>query len=211
MLKWIYGWLAHEDPVSKADLIFVLAGLQGRKECAATLFKEEIAPRVLFSVGRFEIRRFVRLTIPLPPALDLLQIAKSISPPDRHFFVLLTGEQFEVNRIPVRKLGTLSEIDALADWLQQYPEITSLLLISSGTHLRRVRLCCRALLSPKLKTYLRAAPPAIPATDQRETQRPEQNLREILLELLKLACYAAFLPAWRRARQWRSKTIQSLN
>lgn len=207
----MYSWLACEDALTASDLIFVLAGSPSRKEYAARLFTERIAPLVLFSVGRFEIRRFATLPMPLPPSIDLLQITKSISPPDRHFFVLLKGGHFEVRRIPVRKLGTLSEIDALADWLHQHSEITSLLLISSGTHLRRVRLCCRALLAPQLKIHTRAAPQGICETDATEPLSREHNLRRVLLEMLKIACYAMFLPVWRVARRWRSKTIHSLN
>jgi hypothetical protein len=209
MMNRIYDWLSQEDVLTKADLIFVLAGLQSRKEYAATLLREGIAPQVLFSIDRFEIRRFA--TLRLHPAPDLLRIAKNISPPDRHFFVLLKNGQFEVNRIPVRKLGTLSEVDALADWLPQHPEITSLLLISSGTHLRRLRLCCRALLSPKLRIYMRATPQANSSTDRTKQRRPEHDLKEALFEMLKIACYSLFLPVWRMARQWRSKTIHTLN
>jgi hypothetical protein len=207
MLKRIYDWLAHEDTLTASDLIFVLAGLQSRKEYAATLFREGIAPLVLFSVDRFEIRRFATLDVPQPPALDLLEIARGISPPDRHFFVLLKSGQFEVKRIPVRKLGTLSEIDALADWLPLHPEIASLLVISSGTHLRRLRLCCRALLPPNSKTYMRAVPQGNSLADR----TPEHHLKGVPFEMLKIACYSLFLPIWGIARRWRSKTMHTLN
>jgi hypothetical protein len=47
-----------EAPRQSTDLIFVLAGRDYRKHYALQLFKDGIAPSILFSVSRFEIRRF---------------------------------------------------------------------------------------------------------------------------------------------------------
>jgi len=44
---------------------------------------------------RFEIHRFPELG--LPQTIDLLQMARSIPPPQRHFFVLYESQQFTVN------------------------------------------------------------------------------------------------------------------
>src|SRR5258708_20274647 len=91
--------------------------------------------------------------------MDLVERGQSIPPPQRHFLVLFENEQFTLQRIRVRTLGTLSEIDALADWLGAHPGISSLLVVSSGSHLRRLRICCRALLPRKLKTSFLPTPP----------------------------------------------------
>jgi hypothetical protein len=227
MLNWIHSWLAREDPLEKADLLFVLAGRQSRKEHAVKLFHDGWSRRILFSVGRFEIRRFPKLGLSRSP--DLLAMAKSTSPPERHYFVSLHDGQFEVQRIPVRWLGTLSEIDALADWLEARPEISSLLIVSSDPHLRRLRLCCRTLLPAGLKIHFRAAPQenllAIKDRPESEKENQEENEKEdkqksqrsfssargTSFELLKLVCYSLFLPVWRIARRWRSRTMHSLS
>lgn len=193
MLPFIFNWLARADPPAQADAIFVLAGLKARKVYATQLLKQGFAPRVLFSVGRFEIRRFPELG--LPQTIDLLEMAQSIPPPQRHFFVLFEDQQFTVQRIPVRMLGTLSEIDALADWLLEHPEISSLLLVSSGSHLRRLRICCRRLLRRNVKCSFVAAP--------EESGNSGSNRKAILLECFKVACYAVLLPFWEVARPQR--------
>jgi hypothetical protein len=195
MLQFLFDWLARADSPDCADAIFVLAGRKSRKVYAIELFEQGMAPRLLFSVGRFEIRCFPELG--LPQTIDLLQMAQSIPPPQRHFFVLLENQQFTVQRIPVRMLGTLSEIDALADWLLAHPEISSLLVVSSGSHLRRLRVCCRRLLRRNVKCWFVATP--------MEKGNNDSNRKAIMLEWFKIACYQVFLPFWELARPWRGR------
>jgi len=80
MLKLLFDSLVRADPPAHADAIFVLAGHKGRKVFAIQLLERGIAPRVLFSVGRFEIRRFPELG--LPQTIDLLQMEQTIPPPE---------------------------------------------------------------------------------------------------------------------------------
>jgi len=195
MLQFLFDWLARADSPAPADAIFVLAGRKSRKLYAIELFEQGMAPRLLFSVGRFEIRRFPELG--LPQTIDLLQMAQSIPPPKRHFFVLLEDQQFTVQRIPVRMLGTLSEIDALADWLLAHPEISSLLVVSSGSHLRRLRKCCRRLLRRHVKCWFVATP--------MENGNNDSNRKAIMLECFKIACYQVLLPFWELVRPWRGR------
>jgi uncharacterized SAM-binding protein YcdF (DUF218 family) len=193
MRKSLFDWLARADPPANADAIFVLAGLKTRKLFAIQLLEQGIAPRVLFSVGRFEIRRFPELG--LPRTIDLLQLAQSIPPPKRHFFALFENQQFTAQRIPVRKLGTLSEIDALADWLLAHPEISSLLVVSSASHLRRLRMCCRRLLRRNVKCSFVATP--------EENGSASTDPKALWLEFFKITCYQIILPFWEVARPWR--------
>ncbi len=196
-LSWVYRWLACADPGGHADLIFVLAGWQGRKVYALELYREGRAPRILLSTARFEIRRFASLALPV--SVDLLKLAAAIPPPQRHFFVDFEGDSCRVERISVRRFGTLGEIEALAKWLHARPQIRSLLVVSSGAHLRRIRMCCRALLPGHLQLRLIAGP------DEAWGLHPEGWGREkfgnalILSELLKLFLYRIVL-ALRRTR-----------
>ena len=208
MLQFIFNWLVRTDPAAHADTIFVLAGHKSRKVFAIGLLRQGTAPRLLFSVGRFEIRRFPELG--LPQTIDLLQMAQSIPPPQRHFFVLFENQQFAVQRIPVRALGTLSEIDALSDWLGARPGVSSLIVVSSGPHLRRLRICCRVLIPRNIQIAFLAAPEENAAPDQRDWWKDVSIRKMVLAECFKIACYLVFLPLWKLARSWRSKTISSI-
>jgi len=207
MLRFFLDWLACPDPPAHADAIFVLAGHKSRKVFAIQLLERGTAPCVLFSVGRFEIRRFPELG--LPQTIDLLQMAQIIPPPQRHFFVLFENGQFIAQRIPVRALGTLSEIDALSDWLNFHPEVSSLLVVSSGPHLRRLRICCRALLPRSVKTRFLAASEEISAQNPRPWWNEAATRKSVLSEWIKIACYFVFLPFWKLARPRRTKRICS--
>jgi hypothetical protein len=147
--------LRKKEP-SGADLIFVLAGRENRKRYGLELFGQRFAPKVLFSVGRFEIRRFSKLSLPIQ--IDLLKFAVNIPPPERHFFVLFDGQDVQVEHIQPRRLGTMTEIESLARWLERFPTIRSLIIISSKTHLRRISICCQSLLGEGIVATLVACP-----------------------------------------------------
>ncbi|MGB8474713.1 MAG: hypothetical protein WCE61_11575 [Candidatus Acidiferrum sp.] len=184
LLLRLHTWLAPADAPESADLIFVLAGKMYRKEYALELFREGLAPGLLLSVGRFEIRRFSKMSLPVP--LDLLKLAQGVPPPQRHYFVFFRGQEVRAEHVPPRTFGTLKEIDCLARCLAANPEIRSVLVVSTGTHLRRIRMCCRYLLaSAKKLTFLAApCPPSVP-----EQELPPASGADDLRELFKLAIY----------------------
>lgn len=176
-------WLAAAGPAEPAALIFAIAGRQQRKTYALELYRQGYAPRLLLSVGRFEIRRFA--TLPLPVRVPLRETAAVVPAPERHFFVYFEEGGGEIERVPAWRLGTLREIRALRNWLTRRPEITSVLVVTSGVHARRVRLCCDALLDRRVAVRLTNAP-----------DPPEgiENPRDsIWKEVLKLAAYWVWL------------------
>jgi uncharacterized SAM-binding protein YcdF (DUF218 family) len=186
LLPGLHAWLSSADHARPADLIFVLAGHMSRKYYALQLFREGLAPRLLFSVGRFEIRRFSKMALPLQ--LDLLKLAQDVPPQQRHFFVLFQGMECHVEHIQPRRFGTLTEIAALARWLGTNPEVQSLLLISNETHLRRIRMCCRSLLPRGMEVALLAVPNSF--LDSADLQSSAtQSIGRDLLELLKVIVY----------------------
>jgi hypothetical protein len=139
-----------------ADLIFVLAGLEERKLYGLQLFHESRAREILLSVGRFEIRKLSRLRT--PASINLLEIAASVPPAQRHYFVLFEGQKVCTKRIPIGRFGTWSEIVALARFLHERPNIGSLIVVSSSYHLPRIRLCCHTLLPARLRMRFLASP-----------------------------------------------------
>jgi hypothetical protein len=183
------AWLSPVDKLRNADLIFVLAGRVSRKEYALELLRQGLAPRILFSVGRFEIRRFSKMALPVP--LDLLKLAQELPPPQRHYFVFFSGQIVQVEHVPPRRFGTLTEIEKLSGWLGKIPDVHSVLVVSTDAHLRRIRMCCRALLDPKVEfTFLAAPLSQAEQSDSEPTKRERFGAtKDELLELLKVVVY----------------------
>ena len=189
LLEHVYTWLSPSDALCRADLIFALAGRESRKHFALELFQRRMAETLLLSVGRFEIRRFARL--PWPTELDLLPIASRTPAPLRHYFVGFEAGNTRVELVPRGQFGTLSEIRALSEWLHKRPQIGSLLVISSAPHLRRVRLCCRALLAKHLKIHFIAAPND--ALTPEAWWHESRSRADVLKEIPKLLTYKLLL------------------
>jgi hypothetical protein len=187
-LPRLQAWLAPADAPRGGELIFVLAGRVHRKEYALGLFRQGLSARILFSVGRFEIRRFSNMPLPVP--LDLLNLAQEMPPPQRHYLVFFQGQDVQVQHVFPGRFGTLTEIEALARWLGAHPAIRSVLVISSDTHLRRIRMCCRSLLNPNVEVSYLAAP-YFPFGPERRSALA--STMDALLELFKVSIYWVLL------------------
>ena len=157
-----------------------------RKSYGLELFRQGLAPRILFSVARFEIRRFSKMALPVP--VDLLKLALELPPPARHYFVLFENQGAVVQHVPPRRPGTLNEIVALGHWLNGNAQVRSLLIVSNATHLRRLRMCCKALLNPNVGLSFVATPDSCAMGEESESS--ETSLSRDLLELAKVLLYA---------------------
>jgi hypothetical protein len=147
---------------------------------ALELFSAGNALRLILSTGRFELRRYPEL--PGVPPLDLLAVAASIPPPLRHYFVLIHGGCAYPQLIARHHLGTYSEVLALNAWLAQHQEIRSVALVSSSSHLRRIRRCWQTLGPQNVRIDFLATP----------GEQPE-GLSFLLSETGKLFLYTAVL------------------
>ena len=186
VLNKLNDWLTVSDPCQKSDVIFVLAGREYRKRFALRLLQENWAPILLISVGRFELRRFSNLKVPASP--DLPVLAAATEPPLRHYFVTIRTGNTETRRITVRRFGTLSEIKAFAEWLREHPSIRSAIVVSSGFHLKRVRMCCHHLVPEGTTLHFVAAPEeGQPALGSWRWDSDGRSL--ILPEVAKVAMY----------------------
>jgi len=182
----LYDWLAVSDPCRESDVIFVLAGRECRKHFAVRLFQEGWAPTLLLSVGRFEIRRFSQLE--LPTGLDLPAIASTTEPARRHYFVEIRSGTAAVRRVALSRFGTLTEIAAFSEWLRENTWVRSVTVVSSGFHLKRVRLCCRRLVPDGTKLSFLAVPEESRHLRAHWWRNP-QSRKLILSEVLKIAIY----------------------
>ena len=190
LLPGLHAWLSPADQPHSADLLFVLAGHMSRKHYALQLFREGLARRLLFSVGRFEIRRFSKMALPSP--LNLLKLAQDLPPQQRHYFVLFQANECRVEHVQPRRFGTLTEIASLARWLAANPEVQSLLLISNATHLRRIRLCCQSLLPLGLRLTFLPVPKSFLDLEEPEPSGMQSTFSD-LVELFKLQLYRLLL------------------
>jgi hypothetical protein len=204
MPDWLRSWLGSAGSPADADLIFALAGRPHRKTFGLRLFREGRAPRLILSVARFEIRRFKEL--PLPEPLDLLPIAELVAPPKRHFFVIWDSVRKVrlIERIRMRRWGTIREIEALAKYLQGNRDVKSILVLTSGPHVRRVRMCCDALLPAEVEFTLVAAPDdarvALVGATGANNSTGDDSFGAGALELAKLILYKVLLLSRKRPK-----------
>jgi hypothetical protein len=140
-LNPLCDYLALDDLPSQSDLIFVLAGRPERKAYGLQLFQQGIAPRLVLSVGRFEVRKMDAFGF---QDLNMREMVKHMAPKDRHFFVEISDGSRTVTPARIKRGGTFGELAALATYFGER-QIKTLTVISTSVHLRRVRLCCRKI------------------------------------------------------------------
>ena len=177
---WLYGlheYLTLNDAPGPADLIFVLAGRMDRKLYGLELYRAGVAPRLLLSIGRFEVSKMA--TVDFEGAGDLIAQRNDLPPDQRHFFCEMntTGHQIEHPQLP--RWNTYGEILGLRGYLgRQMPG--RMIVISSDVHMRRVALTVAKVFH------------GIPL-DARYCAVPTDDRRYLLKEAIKLAAYWVIL------------------
>ena len=200
LLTLLHNWLACPDPLQQADRIFVLAGRRYRKSYGVNLLRQGWARGILLSTlsgESLDLSRFAELHLPAWPRL--LELQSRIPPQGRFFFLDYDGTSWRAESLPVRPLGTLNEIAQLGRWLRQRPDVRSVLIVSSGWHLRRIRMCCRALLPHTVRFSLAAVPADSVARGRIESTRPPEQDDRPIAECSKLLLYRIVLAAYRIA------------
>jgi uncharacterized SAM-binding protein YcdF (DUF218 family) len=134
---WLAQSLTRSDSVEPADLLFVMAGRMERKPYGLELYRAGVAPRLVLSVGRFEVSRMAQLDL---EGMHQLVALRDQTPADeRHFFVSLDRAGLHLDKVRAPRWSTYGEALALRQFLQpQAPR--KVIVISSGVHLRRVAL-----------------------------------------------------------------------
>jgi hypothetical protein len=190
LLSKFYNWLSAADAMQGSNVIFVPAGREYRKQFGLQLFHEGWASTLLLSVGRFELRKFTQYSLPM--TTDLVGLASCLPPRRRHFFVVLREGQVQTELVPWQQLGTWREICALAKWLRRHQAVTTLAIISSGFHLRRLRWCCKRLLPEGITARFIAAP-SEPGFNRSQWWRNRSSRNLVLMEMAKMVLYPLLL------------------
>jgi len=140
-------WLVREDSLTRADMIVVLSGgLPYRAEAAATIFRGGYAPEVW-------------VTRPESPAPDLL--ARGIhyvgeEEYKRDILVALNVPESAVHILPGTIVDTEREMESIAGEMRSTGK-TSVIIITSPQHTRRVRALWKHVVGNNLKMTVRAA------------------------------------------------------
>ena len=178
--------IGNKDSPQRADIIFVLAGRHERKGYGLQLLRDGLAPRLILSVGRFEVRSTETLGF---RDVDLCDRAAQLPSKDRHFFIDIVGNSRLASARGDAGRGTYRELLSLARYLEpDHPR--SLILVSTGAHLRRIRWCCKRidLFRDKALAYI-AVPERLSSFHRSNWKKRWGFWSYFIVESLKLAGY----------------------
>ena len=196
-LRKFYEALVREDDVRPADLVFVIAGRMERKHFGLKLFRAGVAPRLVLSIGRFEVSKMQNLPI---DSLDELVRLRDKTPPDeRHFFMILKNPPGNrIEQVPMARWNTYGEALAVRAYLEREPA-RNVIVVSSDIHLRRISLTfsqifCRSDIRFR---YCPVPPDQASVRKERWWARSDQR-RFVVSEMLKLVGYRVifWMPSW---------------
>ena len=186
ILKSFASSLATSDAPASCDLIFVLAGRPERKPYGWRLFQSGLAPRLIFSVGRYEVRQTAIEPTPIPELLEL----RDMTPPEqRHFWADFRQGKRSTSLAGIKMPGTLRELHALTRYLApDFPR--RIAMVSTAIHLRRVRFCCGRIDAFRDSTILFLAVPEEQSSFRQDGWwRHAAGWSYLITEYLKLAAY----------------------
>ena len=129
-----YQTLTRSDAVQPADLIFVMAGRMDRKRYGLDLYRAGFAPRLVLSVGRFEVSKMPQLD--LECVHELKSLRDQIPPRERNFFVTLDGSAIRIEKAKLLRPSTYGEVLALRRLLER-EDRERVMVVSTDVHLRR--------------------------------------------------------------------------
>lgn len=174
------------DPPGPCDLIFVLAGKAERKLYGLTLFRQGLAPRLILSIDRFEVRSTAAL-LAMP---GLLTLRDKVAPQERHFWIDFSSSgDKKISLARLQKPNTFRELQGLAEYLRE-ATIARMAIVSTSIHLRRARYC-----TSKIPFFFRIALSFISVPEEASSFKSQRWWKRradagyVLSEHMKLAAY----------------------
>jgi len=186
ILKALADFLSIDDAPASCDLIFVLAGRPERKPYGWKLLQSGLAPRLILSVGRYEVREAAGQPLQIP---ELLSLREKAPPGQRHFWVDFEGGGRSVSLAGLKETNTFWEIFGLGQYLAANVP-GRIAIVSTSVHLRRVRLCCRKIGALGKSQMLFLPVPEDKSCIQRDGWwKHADQCSYLLSEYVKLAAY----------------------
>ena len=207
----LYESLTRNDPVEPADLIFVMAGRMDRKEYGLELYRSGLAPRLVLSVGRFEVSKMLLLNSRQHAELKALR--DNTRPADRHFFVTMDDTGVRMEQASLLRWNTYGEACGLRERLKS-ELVETIMVISTDVHLRRVALTfAKVFRDVPVRFVYCAVPPRFDFLDKDNWWRDPDDRRFVIKEFFKLAAYRVVLSlprgAVRKMMQWKLRSSGS--
>lgn len=191
LLYRMYDQLTRNDPPRQADLIFVLAGRIERKRYGLELYRRGLTPRLLLSIGRFEVSKMAAFDVEL--ARKLIALRDRTPPEQRHFFCEIDASGFHIEKPPLRRWNTYGEILALRTF-RGIGAIRSMMVISTDVHLGRAAMVFdRVFRDAPLEVCYCPVPADHSSLDRKEWWRHAKHRGYVLKEVAKLLAYRTIL------------------
>jgi hypothetical protein len=195
-LNRLYQGLTANDPVEPVDLIFVMAGRMERKRYGLELYRAGTAPRLVLSVGRFEVSRMSRLE--WEGWHDLVALRERTKPNERHFFVKVDPSGIHIDRAKLQRWSTYGETLGLRQLLES-GNAGRVMIISTEVHLRRVAFTVGKVFHDVPTKFLYCpVPPRLEVLRRDRWWSRPYDRSYVLKEMAKLAGYVVILsmPSW---------------
>jgi len=203
-LERIYEGLIRADPIQPVDLIFVMAGRMNRKRYALQLYRRGVGPKLVLSVGRFEISKMSQTEFPF---IDELIAVRSVTPSSRrHFFVSLDQSGTRVELASVPQWNTYGEVVGLKHYLER-EAAAKIMVVSTGIHLRRTAYTISRVMKNQPCEILYCPVPDSDDLRKQSWWTRADSRYYVISEAIKLAGYTMILsmPTWVVGRLMRLK------
>lgn len=205
-LQDIYESLSLNDRPERADLIFVVAGRMERKRYGLELYRAGFAPRLILSIGRFEVSKMRSFDI---EGVDrLIAMRDKLQPEERHFFVTLDSSGTRIENARLQRCSTYGEALAFCELLKR-EKAGSVIVVSTDVHLRRLSLTFNKVFhSTHIKFIYCRVPSRLNSSQRNIWWTVREDRKFVLKEMMKLIGYRVILgmPEWACRRLMRLKS-----
>lgn len=186
-----YEALTRNDPPEPVDLIFVIAGRMERKQYGLDLYRAGFAPRLLLSIGRFEVSKMA--AIGFGAADELIRLRNGTMPDERHFFCEMNASGIRIDKVKLPRWSTYGELLALRGRLAGDPA-RSLMMVSTDVHLRRIAVAFERIFRGfPLNVVYCPVPERYGSLRKEKWWRRRADRRFVIKEAIKLLGYRAIL------------------